>query len=230
MAPEFIYFDLDDTLLDHRRAEQAALKDVYNHYKWFNGTKPGDLINTYHQINKNLWEQYGKGKIGRSVLQRLRFENTLEELGLDGSFYKEVGGFYMQAYQSHWSWIKGAFDALKKINRRFKTGILTNGFAETQKKKIEQFSLQDYASHLVISEEVGFLKPRPEIFEHATLLAKVRPEEILYVGDSFSSDILGGSAFGWNTAWFTIGALPEEKSKASFIFSDFQDLCDLLNV
>ncbi|MDX1640043.1 MAG: HAD family hydrolase [Balneolaceae bacterium] len=232
MNPAFIYFDLDDTLLDHRGAETAALRDLYRQFPIFNGTDPDSLIEAYQRTNGELWKEYGKGNIGRSELQRKRFEHTLNQIGVDGSKYEEVGNYYMRAYQNHWSWVVGAYDALKKVSGRYETGILTNGFAETQRSKIEQFSLDEFARHLVISEEVGYLKPQSEIFEHATSLVNRPPAEILYIGDSYRSDIVGGSSFGWKTAWYTGNNrnAPKESGRADFVFDDFQELCDLLEV
>jgi putative hydrolase of the HAD superfamily len=198
-----VLFDLDDTLLDHRGAEKAALKDLYNEFDIFSSTTPEELVETYHRINKGLWDKYGKGHIDRDALQRLRFEETLSALRLDSSLYEETGDYYIQAYRNHWEWKNGAAEALETISSNFDVGILTNGFAETQKLKIEQFGLSDIAEHLVISEETGFLKPQPEIFEHATSLTNNRPEEILYIGDSYTSDVIGGRAYGWKVAWYT---------------------------
>lgn len=230
LEPKFIYFDLDDTLLDHRGAEKAALHDLYDEFDLFQSTSPETLIETYHHINTGLWDKYGKGYIDRDTLQRRRFERTLEKLRLDRSKYEEVGSFYMRAYRNHWTWMAGAHEAFKRISSSYETGILTNGFAETQKAKIEQFSLADIVQHLVISEETGYLKPQPEIFEHATSLTQNKPEEILYIGDSYTSDVIGGSAYGWKVAWFTNSddIAEERKRDAHFVFNDFEDLTTLL--
>lgn len=230
LNPKFIYFDLDDTLLDHRSAERAALHDLYRQFRYFKGTDPDQLVDTYQQTNSELWKRYGRGEIEREVLQRKRFEDTMNRLGLDGSVYEEVGTYYMMAYRNHWSWVAGASKTLDRVSTGYETGILTNGFAETQRKKIVQFSLEDSVRHLVISEEVGYLKPQPEIFEHATSLAERKPGEILYIGDSYSSDIVGGSSYGWMTAWFTNGSPPEDNGKADFVFGNFDELCEILGV
>ncbi|MFH5833442.1 YjjG family noncanonical pyrimidine nucleotidase [Halalkalibaculum sp. DA3122] len=232
MDPKFIYFDLDDTLLDHRGAEKAALNDLYHQFDFFSITTPDTLIETYHRINTALWREYGKGEIERKTLQRLRFEKTLRSLRLDESACEEVGDYYMKAYRNHWSWTGGAEAVFKHISTQFDVGILTNGFAETQKKKIEQFGLADTARHLVISEETGYLKPQPEIFEHATSLTRHKPEEILYIGDSYTSDVIGGTAFGWNVAWYTEkeDTKNERHRDAHFVFDDFEELKKLLNL
>ena len=230
LTPKFIYFDLDDTLLDHKRAEAAALNDVHTRFDIFEDIKAQKLIDIYGTVNRKQWELYSKGEVSRKQMQRNRFELTLEKLKLDTSGYADIGTFYMRCYRDYWHWISGAREAFAAISRKFEVGILTNGFSETQKLKFKQFDLYGRVSHLVISEEVGVLKPHPRVFQHATELTGHNAGEILYIGDSFSSDILGASQFGWKTAWYTKEALPEEENKADFVFSDFKELYRYLSI
>jgi len=230
LTPKFIYFDLDDTLLDHKRAEAAALNDVHSRFAIFEDIKAQELLDTYGTINRKQWQLYSKGKITRSQMQRNRFELTLKKLKLDISEYSDVSTFYMECYRDYWQWISGAREAFTAISEKFDVGILTNGFTETQELKFQQFDLYKQVSHLVISEEVGVLKPHPRVFRHATELTGYSAGEILYIGDSFNSDILGASQFGWKTAWYTEGASPEEESKADFVFSDFKELYRYLSI
>ena len=230
LSYEFIYFDLDDTLLDHKSAEAAGLKDVHAHFDLFEDISAGELIDIYHQVNSRQWSLYSRAKVSREELQRNRFELTLQQLGLDASYYDEVGKFYMQAYRNHWQWVAGAQESYYEILQKYPVGILTNGFAETQHKKFEAFDLYDSAETTVISEEVGVLKPHPDVFEAATERAGVDVDKVLYVGDSFSSDVEGGTSFGWDVAWFTENGEPEKHEKAHFVFNDFTNLKNLLKV
>lgn len=228
--PKFIYFDLDDTLLDHKRAERNALLDIHCHFDLFSEAEPQQLVDVYQQVNSNQWSLYSQARVTREQLQRNRFEMTLQELGLDSTSFDKVGSQYMQYYRKHWQWIGGAQEAFRKIREEYNVGILTNGFAETQKLKFERFDLYSQAEHLVISEEVGVMKPHPDVFEHATKLTGYAPDEIFYIGDSYSSDVVGGTDFGWNVAWFTPNGKPEQHAKADFVFSDFKNLVNLLKV
>lgn len=228
MPYKFIYFDLDDTLLNHKSAEAAALKDVHQYFPFFDDVSADNLVDIYHKVNSRQWTLYSSGDIGRDDLQRNRFEQTLQQLSLDGSRYKEVGDYYLQCYRNHWQWIDGARSVYQKVVQKYPVGILTNGFSETQKLKFKEFALSDSAEHVVISEDVGVLKPDPKIFEHATDLAGVAPEDILYIGDSFTSDIEGGAAFGWKTAWFTSNGTTDKHEKADFIFHKFEELTEFL--
>jgi len=57
------------------------------------------------------------------------------------------------------------------------------------------------ATNIVTSEDVRAYKPRPEIFLRALELMEVRPEEVLHIGDSLSSDVAGAKELGINTCW-----------------------------
>jgi putative hydrolase of the HAD superfamily len=231
LEPKFIFFDLDDTLLDHQHAEKQALTDTYCDYAELQQASLSDWVSTYHSINKGLWLKYSAGDINRQTLQRQRFEHTLDHLGVDSTAFQEIGSTYMQHYRKHWQWISGAEQAFEKIRSTFDVGIITNGFAETQDLKFKRFDLYDRSQVTVISEQVGHMKPHPIVFEHASEQAGYQPEEILYVGDSYTSDIEGGAKAGWKTAWFIHpnNEAPTQTDPADFVFTDFTELTNKLS-
>jgi putative hydrolase of the HAD superfamily len=108
----------------------------------------------------------------------------------------------MKYYKQHWAWIAGANSVLKWTASHCPVGILTNGFSEIQHVKYEWFNLEHVTRVFVISEEVGSAKPRKKIFEVSEQQAKTDASEILYIGDSWSSDVVGGVSAGWNVVWF----------------------------
>lgn len=228
--PSFVYFDLDNTLLDHTSAERAAQAETYKHFDFLQQVSLERWLETYHNVNVVLWDKYGRHEIERDYLQRHRFEDTLAALNLDASQWESVARFYINRYEDYWQWIEGAKNVYELIRKKYPTGILTNGFLELQQKKFERFGFYEKAKELVISEEVGYMKPQPEIFAHATRRTGLKPEQILYVGDSLTSDIRGGSAYGWKTAWYTPNGIPEEAEEADFVFEDFGELVRFLNI
>lgn len=228
--PEFIYFDLDDTLLDHQAAQQAALTDVLEHFSLFDGTDRATFIEMYGQVNKKQWMRYSQGDITKEQLQFNRFDQTMHALELPAADSRTIGNYYLSCYRNHWKWLDGAQGTFEAIRGRYPVGILTNGFIETQQKKFDQFGFCQSADHLVISEEAGALKPDPAIFEHATKLTGMAAKDIFYVGDSYHSDVVGGSNFGWQVGWLTSNGVSEQRNKATFVFNEFKELCNLLEV
>lgn len=229
MAYSFIYFDLDDTLLNHRKAEKLALSEIWNEFALNKIVTLEQLQETYHHINVFLWEMYGRNEISRDELQRTRFERTLFRINSTED-WKTVGDRYMEHYQEHWSWIHGAKEAFNLIRDHYPVGILTNGFAETQRLKLKQFGFDIPEIITLISEDVGVMKPQLGIFEAATELTGCKPEEILYVGDSYTSDVFGSTSFGWDVAWFTQETDQEKRDLATFCFDDYTSLVKFLGI
>ena len=224
MNISYIYFDLDDTLLDHHNAEEAALEDVYDNFGFAKKISLNTLKQNYSSINKKLWKQYSNGLIDRSILQRNRIEKTLEVLDLEPEKWRETAGYYKNAYKKHWQWIEGKRDIFEYIAEQYPTGLLTNGFAEVQKLKYEQFRFNEYVSNFIISEEVGVMKPQSGIFEYATQKAEAEPAQILYIGDSLHSDVRGGSNYGWNVVWYNRLNESRQSNQAVFSYTEPEEL------
>ena len=202
----YVYFDLDDTLLDHTHAEKVALHKMISDQPDLFGNHPHDVImQHYRAINPIVWRKYASGEFTKEQAKIGRFEELLEACNPQGrSKASELAQLYLDTYANHWKEVDGAFDAYKETASSVPVGILTNGFSEVQRAKLRQFSELEQAAHsIVISEDVGHLKPSPILFKHAAELAGVEAENILYVGDSFSSDVEGGTAAGWKVAWYS---------------------------
>jgi HAD superfamily hydrolase (TIGR01549 family) len=90
-------------------------------------------------------------------------------------------------------------DAIPTLNTLKKRGLilgLISNVAQDMESTYEKLGLQPYLDFKVTSAEVGFDKPRPEIFLAALKKAAVRAEEALYAGDQYQIDIVGARGVG----------------------------------
>ena len=96
-----------------------------------------------------------------------------------------------------------ALETLEYLKPKYQLGIITNGNRIGQKKKIENSGLMRFfdSSQIIVSEDVGFRKPDPEIFLLMCERFRVRPEECVFVGDTYSTDILGAIRAGMTPVW-----------------------------
>lgn len=197
-ARPLFFFDLDDTLVDHGAAEEGAHREIHAaHGALFGGIAFEDWLASYRRNNLRLWHEYGKGAIDRPTLTARRFALPLADLGLDSAHGVAVGASYMDAYGRNWRLIEGAEDALEHASREGVVGILSNGFRETQRAKIARFGLDRWVHHVVLSEDVGAMKPSRAIFDAAAIAAGGGERRRLYVGDCFATDVVGAKAAGW---------------------------------
>jgi len=92
---------------------------------------------------------------------------------------------------------------LELQKRGFALGIVTNrAFGGKRfRSDLEELGLNVDWKTIVISVEVGFLKPHPAIFEEALRLMGTTPAETLMVGNSLAEDVAGAQALGMLAAW-----------------------------
>jgi HAD superfamily hydrolase (TIGR01549 family) len=99
-----------------------------------------------------------------------------------------------------------ATDMLEECARRgLKLAIVSNTFVPPSAldRHLEQEDLLRFFPLRVYSCQFGLKKPRPEIFHHALEMLGVKPEEALFVGDSYPADIRGARGAGLYAAMQT---------------------------
>lgn len=104
----------------------------------------------------------------------------------------------------------------------YKLGVMSDFPVQ---KKLEFLGLEDWDCSFT-SEETNYLKPHPEPFLELAGKLGLKPEEILYVGNSYGKDVLGAAAVGMKTAHLSRRKV--KGSKADFTFSRYSDLFDYI--
>lgn len=199
MPLQWILFDLDNTLLDFDTGAEHALHTTLRHHGFENGP---ELAASYHQINHHCWKRFEQGEIDIPTLKKLRFTMFVEENDLHVDPDK-INRHYLDLLSRQIGEIAGARQLLDETRQKFKLALVTNGFAEVQRPRIDRSGLQRYFEHIVISEEIGANKPATAFFDHTfDLLGQPDHQEVMIIGDSLSSDIKGGSDYGIKTCWF----------------------------
>lgn len=80
---------------------------------------------------------------------------------------------------------------ISDLHGSYKTAILSNANVGTLQRKfsVEQLALFD---EVVVSAEVGMIKPNPDIYEYTAAKLGVRPEECVFIDDSEGYCIAAG--------------------------------------
>ena len=203
MSRPLLFFDLDDTLVDHRAAEEAAHRAMHEELGGvFKGIAVEKWLARYRERNFALWTAYGRGEIDRHELSHRRFAEPLQDFELDPAHGETIRTTYLGHYERNWVLVDGAEEILEFASRCGVVGILSNGLREQQWNKIQTFRLDRWVTHVVLSEEVGAMKPDRAIYDAAWKAAGGRNVRKVYVGDSWETDVLGAKAAGWFPVWF----------------------------
>ena len=193
-------FDADGTLFDYDKAEENALKIMFDNCK-FNYSE--NIRSKYRGINSQVWESYEKGEISKTELQTLRFLRLFNDIGVyyDAKIFNEK---YLNELGKGSFLIDGALGICKKITSCNKSiYIVTNGILATQKARIEHSKIKEYISDFFVSEFIGFQKPHSQYFEYVfSHIPHIEKDRFLIIGDSLSADIAGGNNAGIDSCWF----------------------------
>lgn len=119
---------------------------------------------------------------------------------------------------------------LRDLRQRYAVGLITNGEAALQRRKLELLGLEDSFDAILISGEYGVAKPDPRIFWAMCEKLGCGPAEMLYVGDSPRMDVQGAYNAGLTPVWVNTGGhwpFPELK-RAPYEVHDVTELLELL--
>jgi len=194
---QWILFDADETLFHF-----DAFSGLQRMFSLFDMgfTKEDYLV--YQTTNQPLWIDYQNGKINAQQLQEQRFNAWVDKLKISAS---EINTAFLNSMADICMPLDGAANLLNAIKGKSKMGIITNGFTEIQQKRLDRAGFNDHFELLVISEKVGFAKPHLAIFEHALdIMGNPARDQVLMVGDTPESDILGGINAGLDTCWLNV--------------------------
>ena len=100
--------------------------------------------------------------------------------------------------------------------------ILSNNYPDLD-EVTEKLGLSRFFDGFVVSSLVGYDKPRKEIFDFAKALFPLA-DDFLMVGDSVSSDIIGGRNAGMKTVLVHNG----KNEAADYCFDELSGVCGLL--
>ncbi len=195
-----VLFDADNTLLNFDAAENKALAETLVNY----GIEPdAETVQTYREINSELWKQLEKGQIRREKLMSERFTRFLKAIDAAGNG-AEMNHFYLEQLSTHPDLMSAnVLDVLKELSEVATLAIVTNGFDRVQSRRVQESGLLNYIEDVFVSEKLDSEKPNRKIFDAALRsLGVENREHVLMVGDSLSSDIQGGINAGLDTCWF----------------------------
>jgi HAD superfamily hydrolase (TIGR01509 family) len=225
-----VFFDLDNTLYDHRRAAREALAEIYERYDVARaGAGVDEFTRLFFDVNQKMWLKLATGEIDVQTLRGQRFAELFERLGVrPPADAAAVGREYLDVYLGRIYPLPGAEEVLGALQPLLPLGLLTNGFSDIQRAKVERLGWDKYFAWVVVAEEVGAFKPDRAIFKRMCEAAALAAASILYVGDSPVEDVIAARKAGLRTVWVRRDG-PEVARWAAEAEADYE-VADVRNV
>lgn len=228
-----LFLDWDNTIGDFSHSEEKAIAEMfitYNISRFYPDWQAYYAV--YLPYNNFLWDEYGHDRVTKDYLTLERFRYPLAQAGLQGNELLELAHQmevdFMRLTTAYFSPMPDADWVIPRLAERYKLAIVSNGFVEVQYDKIRRSGLENYFSEVVLSEEVGIQKPNPGIYEVAMKRCGCTPDEVLMIGDSYSSDIAGAIAAGIDQLWIRDEKNTNPDCHATYEVRSLKEVCDLL--
>ncbi len=208
MKMQHIFFDLDNTLWDHRRNAYLTLKEIFEREKVRDkhNIHFEEFHKEYFTINERLWAQIRDGEIDKEHLRKHRFYDSFLFFGIDDfALAQTFEKNFLDEILNYNDLVEGSFDLLEYLSDKgYTLHILSNGFEEVTYRKCELSGIKNYFKTITSADEIDVRKPNPEIYAYALNKAGAKIEESAMIGDDWIADVEGGKAFGLQVVFFDV--------------------------
>ncbi len=230
MKYKSLFFDLDDTLWAFSDNARNTFEEVYHQhcfYYYFDSFE--QFYSIYQKRNRELWIEYGEGKITKEQLNRQRFFFPLQSVGVkDETLAQRFSEDFFAIIPTKSGLMPHAKEVLEYLSSRYRLYILSNGFRELQYRKMCAAGIESYFKKIVLSEDIGVMKPWAAIFNFALSATQSELSESLMIGDSWEADIAGAKGIGMHQVFYNVNGKTEFPFRATYQISDLKELMSFL--
>jgi len=230
MNYKHLFFDLDNTLWDFDYNSKIVLGYIFNKFDLQKKGIPSEkkFINIYKKVNGELWFKYREGLVTKELLRSQRFLKTLNIFNIkDQLLSQEIGNFYISNSPCQTKLMEGAKEVLFNLSLHYDLHIITNGFQEVQDVKLKKSGIFSFFDNIIVSEDVGVLKPHKKIFQYALNICSAKKKDCLMIGDDIISDISGARSFGIDQVFFDY-KFSNKKVQSTYTITHLKELEKIL--
>jgi len=209
-----IVFDLFDTLVDLYSEKlprieyrgyliPASARALHAALPHRSGIDFDAFASTLAQVDQEFQRSHHND--GLELSSDIRFAALCDRLGIsDPKLPSTMAHVHMGLLREQVAMPLHHLGLLCSLGERVRLGLCSNfSHSVTAVSILEDYGLHSHLDAVVISEEVGFRKPRSEIFQTVLDALTVERHEVLHVGDSLDTDVAGAAAMGIRSVWLT---------------------------
>lgn len=203
-----VFFDLDNTLWDHRKNAKLTLQKLFKNYNCAEKYQLEfeDFHTQYDSINEGLWAGLRDEKIDKAYLRKHRFYDTFLKFNIDDfELSQKFENQFLDDIVEYNELVEGALEILHYLkDKKYILHIITNGFEEVTHRKIDGSGMSEFFKTVTSADSLGIRKPNPKIFDYALKIANTKKEESILIGDDWIADVLGAKNYGMNVIFFDV--------------------------
>lgn len=223
---DIVLLDADETIYDFKLAEKTAVSKTLQAF----GVEPTDaVISLYSELNLACWKALERGELSREALKPTRFRMLFEALRAPAADYGAVNDTY-EHNLSHCAFLlDGALEFVQRLHEYCKIYLATNGLIIPQTGRFARSAVKPYIDGMYISEQIGASKPDRAFYDYIFRdLGLSDTRRVIMLGDSLTSDMLGGRNAGLTTCHYLNGEAPSGSNLCDYEIAWYDDFWDIL--
>lgn len=198
---KWIFFDIDDTLIDFKSAQKKAILLFYERHREDFTLPFNQLYAKWFDIEQACFDAYLAGHFSFDGQRKERFKQVYT---LNGHILTDQQAWtlfceYEELYRASWCLFDDVLPVLQTLKSLgYSMGIISNGIRAQQTLKLKNTGIAEYFKVIVTSSD-GTAKPDRAIFESAAQLANTNIKNCMYVGDNYEIDFLAAKNAGMHS-------------------------------
>ena len=213
MRYKAIFIDIDDTLLDYipccREAFDAAMRNLTPSLEEREGER---LFHLFFEISGRLFSEAKHGKYTIAEVMDLYPKEFIAAIGYPESAVDPFKHAFRAAWGETHTLVPEAKEMLDILRTKgYRLFAASNSFGHLQRRRLERAGILPYFEDTYISMYIGYDKPDIRFFQEALRRCGLQPNEVLMIGDSMTTDVLGAQAAGIEALFF------DRRSNASLL-------------
>jgi HAD superfamily hydrolase (TIGR01549 family) len=200
MRYKAIFIDIDDTILDYipccREAFDAAIAEIHQN-------SSDALFDLFFSISGRLFSEAKHGLHTVAEVMELYPQEFCERAG----YPPEAVDPFKHAFRAAWGMthtlVPDAKEILEALHAKgYRLFAASNSFGHLQRSRLVQAGVLHLFEDTYISMDIGYDKPDVRFYEEALRRCNLLPQDVLMVGDSMTTDILGAQKAGLDAIFF----------------------------
>ena len=219
-----VVFDLDNTLADFIKTKELCCKAAVTAM-----IEAGLPLSEKEALAKLMKLYWTRGIESQDIFQKFLKKEMKK---IDYKILASAIAAYRRTKSGNLMPYPGVRYVLVKLKEKgLKTAIVSDAPKMQAWLRLAEMGLTDFFDEVVAFEDTGEKKPSPKPFLEIMKRLELRPNEMFFVGDDPTKDILGAKKAGMKTALAKYGAskyTTKNSVKADFELKDLKKLLEIV--
>lgn len=193
-----VLIDIDDTIFDFEKCSKNAFKKTLK--KLDLSYKEKDFL-YFNKVNDILWskQKLGGMNIEEVFTHRSNMMSKYFELDIKKEIFNDL---FVEFLYDEVEMVDGIKDLLSYLSNKYQIYAASNGLYDMQVNRIKKSNLSKYFKDIFVSDKIGYEKPDERFFNKIMDITKYSNDDLIMVGDSIKSDIIGAKNSNIKSIYF----------------------------